>query len=89
VQESLTNAIVHAPRARTTVELHGDDKELTIVVTNDVTTAAASSLAAEHAGTGVDNMRQRAELLGGSLHAGPHGRHWVVTSLLPLNRSAT
>lgn len=77
LQESLTNAIKHAPGSAITVEL---------------TVAAAScelsvdSAGAPHSGDGLGlrSMRERAEALGGTCAAGPGGHGWMVLAKLPV-----
>ncbi len=102
VQESLTNAIVHAPGQRTVVELQCVGETLTIIVANDVgrhrperntESHRASNFGTElgtteRRGTGLNNMRQRAELLGGHVHAGRDGSRWTVKAVIPLTSSA-
>ena len=68
VQEALTNVLKHAgPGARTEVRVNLDNEVVSIEVTDDghaVTTLPGS-------GHGIMGMRERAQLLGGSLTAGP------------------
>jgi signal transduction histidine kinase len=70
VQESLTNIVRHAAASRATVTLRevGDTYEL--VVSDDGAGAKASARSGE-GGRGLLGMRERAELLGGTLDAGP------------------
>jgi signal transduction histidine kinase len=77
LQEALTNAAKHAPRAPTAVRL---------VVGAGTVTLTADSLAEPGAGTGlgVISMRERAESLGGTCEAGPGGRGWLVRATLPV-----
>lgn len=89
VQESLTNAVVHAPGASTGVDLRCNGGELTVAVVNEVSSTACAARSEGHTGTGLDNMRQRAELLGGKFHAGIDGTKWTVTAVLPLTTTAT
>ncbi|WP_106849973.1 sensor histidine kinase [Blastococcus sp. Marseille-P5729] len=77
VQESLTNALKHGS-GPVTVELDWSDG-LAITVTNPASGATDSGT-----GSGVIGMRQRAEAVGGTLAAGPHGGDWVVHAVLPL-----
>jgi signal transduction histidine kinase len=68
-QEALTNVTKHAGRARAQVKIgHGAD-ELTVTVTDDGGQNPVRSAAGE--GLGIPGMRERAELLGGTLTAGP------------------
>ncbi|WP_426503212.1 sensor histidine kinase [Dactylosporangium sp. McL0621] len=79
VQESLTNAIRHAPAARVTIRVRYDDERLRLTVTDDGRgrTGAASG------GRGVRGMHERAALLGGRVEAGPapHGGFEVYAEL--------
>lgn len=85
-QEALTNAVRHA-RGATHVGIEvcrvGDDVRLR--VTDDGLTQPGS---ATRAGFGVTGMAERAQLLGGSLSAGPSPhRGWVVEAVLPVRVS--
>jgi signal transduction histidine kinase len=87
VVESLTNVRRHAPDAtlvqvRTLVE---DGDVLRVEVTNDAGPGAPLRLRRRSpGGTGLPNLRQRVEGLGGELAAGPYGGGWTVTTRLPL-----
>ncbi|MBP3978593.1 sensor histidine kinase [Microbacterium sp. BLY] len=83
VQEALSNAVRHAPGARVSVRLRADAVNLLIRVWN----AAPPRPAEAHAGGyGLRGMRERAELLGGSLAAGPsEDGGWSVDATLPLS----
>ena len=85
-QEALTNAVRHA-RSATQVRIDlrrvGDDVRLR--VTDDGLTHAGS---AAQPGFGVTGMAERAQLLGGSLTAGPAPEGgWVVEAVLPVQVS--
>ena len=83
VQEALTNVLRHA-NARTVrvVATAADEERLTIVVTDD---GRGRPSATTGAGAGVRGMRERAEALGGTLHAGPgEDGGWRVEASLPL-----
>ncbi|WP_063782268.1 sensor histidine kinase [Streptomyces vietnamensis] len=82
VQESLTNVVRHAaaPTCRVTVERRTDT--LLVEIADEGRGAPGADLAG---GYGLVGMRERAELLGGSLTAGPRpGGGFHVTALLPL-----
>jgi signal transduction histidine kinase len=69
VQESLTNAIRHAPEAPTVVHLGYREEGVEATVTN---AAAQQPVAAsDGAGHGLLGMRERAHSIGGQLEAGP------------------
>jgi signal transduction histidine kinase len=69
VQEALTNAVKHAPGSRVTVRLRIDEDAAEITVTDDG--SGSPPRPPQGAGQGLIGMRQRAELYGGSLSAGP------------------
>ncbi|MFF4132193.1 sensor histidine kinase [Streptomyces mirabilis] len=69
VQESLTNALKHAPEGRVTVTLTQRDGSLAIAVTSPY--GGPSGPRAPGSGAGLVGMRERADLLGGSFEAGP------------------
>jgi signal transduction histidine kinase len=67
VQESLTNVVRHAGRARTVVAVRLDHHHFTVEVSDDGPGANGSA----GNGMGIRGMRERAEATGGTLHAGP------------------
>lgn len=69
VQESLTNVTRHANARRAAVRLWADEADFHVEVTDDGT--GPGSTASETGGRGLLGMRERAELLGGHLSAGP------------------
>jgi signal transduction histidine kinase len=78
VQEAVTNVVKHADRAPTTITLaYGDDVlELTILDSGGGSPGDG--------GHGLVGMRERAELFGGTLTAGPRdGRGFEVRAILP------
>jgi signal transduction histidine kinase len=82
-QEALTNVTKHASGARTQVEVdHGSD-QLTVTVINSGSPVLAGRAAS--GGLGIQGMRERAELLGGTLTAGPRSvGGFMVTARLPV-----
>ncbi len=84
VQEALTNARRHAPGAAVRVCLTYGSATTSVVVSND---AAASPPAVEPAdptgGYGLAGMRERLELAGGHLAAGPSPDGWTVHAEVP------
>ena len=85
VQEALTNVLRHAHARAVSVGVRADDETLTIVVADDGTGPEQPT---DGAGAGVRGMRERAEALGGALHAGRRGEGgWRVEATLPLARS--
>ncbi|WP_136035206.1 sensor histidine kinase [Microbacterium sp. K35] len=87
VQEALSNAVRHAPGARVTVRVHADPAALRLVVQN---AAPPRPPEAHPGGYGLRGMRERAEILGGSLSAGPtDDGGWRVEATLPLANGST
>jgi signal transduction histidine kinase len=95
VQEALTNVRKHAPGAEVSVAVHagqapGDE---VVLVVDDRAVAAQPAgrsgagrdegLAATGGGYGVQGMRERAQLLGGTLSAGSVDGGWRVELRLP------
>jgi signal transduction histidine kinase len=97
VQEALTNVRKHAPGAEVSVSVHAgaaaDDEVVLVVVDRPTATATAAEpsrapggLAASGGGYGLQGMRERAQLLGGTLTAGAAGAAgggWRVELRLP------
>jgi signal transduction histidine kinase len=69
VQEALTNIRKHAPGATATIRIRHDDTAIEVVVTN--TPATRPTLPLPGAQHGLIGLRERTELLGGSITAGP------------------
>ncbi len=83
VQEALSNVRQHAPGAPTHVSLSWDPTALTVTVANDA--PATSAPKAQRDGLGLLGMRERADLIGGELEAGPTpSGGWGVSLVLPL-----
>jgi signal transduction histidine kinase len=91
-QEALTNVQKHAPGAPVRVELEVEDAGADSVVLRirDGGRPAGSGdaghdrLAGSGGGYGLPGMQERAQILGGSLLAGPEGEGWQVELRLPL-----
>jgi signal transduction histidine kinase len=81
-QEALTNARKHAPGAKVSVRLEYGPREVTLDVRD--TGGSPGELAEVGGGYGLLGMRERAELLGGSLAAGPGEEGFVVTLKVPV-----
>ncbi len=82
VQEALSNAVRHAPGARIEVRLHADATSIRIRVHNGMPPRTPDT---HGTGYGLRGMRERSELLGGSLSAGPDADGgWTVEASLPL-----
>jgi signal transduction histidine kinase len=68
VQEGLTNVAKHAPGATAVLELSIDKRRVCVTLTNSRPTHAADKLPSDR--NGLLGLRERAELLGGSLQSG-------------------
>jgi signal transduction histidine kinase len=72
VQEALTNVRKHAPGASARVHLWYRAGRVSLTVHNTASTGSADpALAAARSGTGLLGLRQRVELIDGTLEAGP------------------
>ncbi|MEU7783633.1 MULTISPECIES: histidine kinase [unclassified Amycolatopsis] len=80
-QEALTNAVKHAPGGKVDVDVCYLDGVLAVEVRNDVHHPKDGS----GTGTGLLNMRERADAVGGKLTAGPEGEGWLVRAELPVS----
>jgi signal transduction histidine kinase len=94
VQESLTNARKHGgPRVTASVSLRFCEDGLAIRVTDDGRRRAGAIVAAiardgggsDGQGHGLIGMRERVEVFGGTVTAGPCPGGWRVTATLPLH----
>ena len=82
VQESLTNALRHAPGSAVSVTLSGSDRDLVVRVENGPGRAEPSGVAGT--GRGLTGLRERIQQHGGQLTAGPTERGgWLVRAGLP------
>ncbi|MFF5187835.1 sensor histidine kinase [Streptomyces sp. NPDC000345] len=81
-QEALTNARKHAPGAKVRVRLDYGPHEVTLDIRDSG--GSPGELAATGGGYGLLGMRERAELLGGSLDAGPDEEGFAVTLRVPV-----
>jgi len=70
VQEALSNAAQHAPGASVEVSVNSSGDEVRVEVTNSAPEMAPVT-ARTGQGHGLIGMRERVELLGGTLHTGP------------------
>ncbi len=84
VQEALTNVVRHAGSTRARLEVRVDDDFLAIRVEDDGPTGDWQQPALSGGGHGTIGMRERLELYGGTLSAGPReGGGWSVEARLP------
>jgi signal transduction histidine kinase len=90
VQESLTNALRHAPGAPVDVVVAGTGGYVEIDVRNGPAVGPPSGLERSGGGRGLTGMRERVAACGGELTAGPADRGgWQVLARLPRQRSQT
>jgi signal transduction histidine kinase len=88
VQEALSNAGRHAAGAPVMVSVDHSADTVTLQVTNGPGAPAGPRRNGHGPGHGLAGMRERAELLGGSLSAGPApGGGFAVAAVLPLSGS--
>jgi signal transduction histidine kinase len=83
VQESLTNAVKHAPGARIRARVHYGEQSLEVEVADDGPGAAPDP---ERAGFGLTGIRERVALFDGRVTAGPRadGPGWCTHAVLPV-----
>lgn len=84
-QEALANARKHAQGSRIAVSLTYEPAAVSLRVVDDGAAADAdgNALAATGGGYGLSGLKERAELLGGTLCAGPTRDGWVVDLRVP------
>jgi signal transduction histidine kinase len=72
VREALTNVRKHAPGAHVLVQVSYDESQIRLNVRNTpIASRPGSDLAATGSGLGIASLRQRIELVHGTLRAGP------------------
>ena len=81
LQESLTNAVRHAPRTPARASL-------TITAASAVLVVDSAGPPGSGTGSGLLSMAERAEILGGTCTAGPAAGGWRVRAELPLRPAA-
>jgi len=82
VQESLTNAVRHAPGSSVTTVVEIADGVVRISVENTIGSPVGDSAGS---GRGLNGMFERTSLLGGRMAAGPTRTGWSVNVVLPLD----
>jgi signal transduction histidine kinase len=84
VQESVTNAMKHAPGAPIAIAIRGHDDVIEVEVRNDTAAQAFSGLEDTGGGHGLGGMRERVSRCGGTFDAGPTADHgWKVSARIP------
>ncbi len=86
-QESLANAVKHAPGAAIELWFRVRDNALYMTCTNSFEPGVMLEL--PRGGNGLTGMRERVEGVGGAFSAQLHGRKWVVEAELPLSGADT
>jgi signal transduction histidine kinase len=82
-QEALTNVRKHASPLRVEVRLRYQSDGVGLEVEDFAATADPGCASERRGGYGLTGMRERAELLGGTLNAGPTGRGFLVRLWVP------
>ena len=88
-QEALTNVRKHAPRGNVEVLLRYAENAAHLVVLNRVSPGIGSASGLPGGGFGLTGMKERAELLGGSLNAGPTPDGFRVELTVPADGPPT
>jgi signal transduction histidine kinase len=84
VQESLANVMRHAGAHSVSIVVAYGPESVTVTVSDD-----GEARAPAQPGSGIEGMRERVALVGGSLVAGPRDDHgWSVRATLPLEEAA-
>ncbi|MGV9311676.1 sensor histidine kinase [Streptomyces sp. NPDC003691] len=83
-QEALTNARKHAPGGRVRMVLAYEERGVKLEVRDSGPTVHRGELSRSGSGYGLLGMRERAELLGGTLEAGPEGAGFMVRLRVPV-----
>jgi signal transduction histidine kinase len=94
-QEALVNAAKHAAGQEVTVRLDYRDADVQLAVRNSLAPAGDNgrgphgppAVQTANAGYGLTGMRERLQILSGTMEAGRDDGQWVVTAQLPLPRT--
>ncbi len=82
-QESITNVVKHAPGAEAAVWLDFAEAHVSLSIENTQGSGQVSPLSQSGSGRGLDGIRERVLLLGGTVDAGPAGGGWRVRASVP------
>lgn len=88
VQEALTNVLKHSPGATTRVRVACTDESLELTIQDDGPDQPPDAVE-ERTGLGLTGIRERMALYGGSLHAGPLDRGFLVRASFPLSDASS
>ncbi|MEV5609610.1 histidine kinase [Streptomyces sp. NPDC052225] len=83
-QEALTNVRKHAPGAKTAMRLEYGPAEVALEIRDSGAPGPHGELTVSGGGYGLLGMRERAELMGGTLEAGPCEEGFVVKLRVPV-----
>ncbi|MHC9295454.1 sensor histidine kinase [Mycobacterium sp. LTG2003] len=83
-QEALANVVKHAPQAKADMLLEISSSSIVVSIGNECHRSPAVTNPDPVGGRGISGMKQRAELLGGSVIAGRHRSRWTVEARIPL-----
>ena len=81
-QESVSNALRHAPHAPIAISLRQDGDDVVLRVGNDLVAGAARD-GGRSDGHGIRGMRERVASVGGTLWIGPDGGGFIVDVRIP------
>jgi signal transduction histidine kinase len=85
-QESLANIAKHAPSSPTTIRLVVTETGAELCIVNHLPSPHEATATP---GRGIRGMRQRIELLGGTIDVGPTSEGWSVHASVPVERPET
>ncbi len=89
VQESIANAVKHAPGAPVRLAVHGAESTIELEVTNPAATSRSSGLEHLGGGRGLVSMRDRVNSCGGRFTAGRTADGgWRISAVLPRHTGA-
>ncbi len=83
-REALTNVNKHAPSAGVSCTLLFAEHQARLEVVNASGRPADGDLSSSGGGAGLTGLRERLQLVGGDLDAGPEGARWVLTAVCPI-----
>jgi len=83
VQESLSNAVKHAPGASVDLAVAVEEREVNIRAVNDVEAVVPELFPTAPAGNGLRGMAERVALLGGTVASGNGNGSWKVHAHIP------
>jgi signal transduction histidine kinase len=84
-QESLANIAKHAPKSPSSITLTVSGKDAVVCVVNRL--SVSPELPVDTPGRGMRGMRQRIELIGGTIEVGPCAEGWSVRATVPVEHA--